>query len=184
MSSFLCSVIRLTRKSCLCVHAASPPQRGFEAVLTRQWFEWCVCTVVFCLSATIQTFWWLTAYQFQPCRGSRCSRGFWLAVLEFEPVWWRDLYVLAPRWSFSDSEHRVNPTCRRSPGVALPVCFCVMSRHQMLQQNRPPLKMKAGPSLIAAGGGPFYGAPRKSQRLSLKRLWGFPIQQISVCWFK
>lgn len=45
MSSFLCSVVRLTRKSCLCVHAASPPQRGFEAVLTRQWFEWCVCVL-------------------------------------------------------------------------------------------------------------------------------------------
>lgn len=29
--------------------------------------------------------------------------------------------------------------------------------------------------------GPFYGAPRKSQRLSLRHLWGFPIHQHLVC---
>lgn len=93
-------------------------------------------------------------------QGAVIPRDFWLTRSQFDGEI-LELLQLTPD---------INPTSRRSAGVALLVCFCVMSCHQMLQQNSPPLKMKAGPSLIAAGGGPFYGAPQKSQRLSLKHL--------------
>lgn len=176
----------------LCAH------RGFKALLAQQWFEWLVYTVGLCLLVRTRSFWCL----------------YWLSLLTVPRIKVHPLFKTPGlhTWAWAslcDQPSHFGSSLMnllRLPRLALH-SFTRSRCHPpalSLMQLQPARRFRSCSVWWVAircfkrdesqalfncpWRGPFYGAPRKSQRLSVRHLWGWPIvtcrAECCVCLFK
>lgn len=165
-----------------CLHPASVHREGFKAVLTQQWFEWFVCTVGLCLLVTIQSFLMLTGYQFFQCQGSTYIHYSWLLAVRLNVcqlvratiTFWRQILYTCRDYAF------ISALWTRAEPFSFQICTqpCVGLARQLSSEvapdewpsdaaaEHPSLEDESQAHFNCCWRGPFYGAPRKSQRLS------------------